>query len=115
MDFGNKKTENMDNQFISGLINKYISRLVANKINVEEVYLFGSFAKSTNQEYSDIDLAIIVDKFNNRFNFEIQLMSLRNDDETIIEPHVVLKDEFNETDPFVHEIIKTGRKIYFKN
>ena len=40
-------------------------------------------------------------------------MSLRNDDETIIEPHVFLKDEFNETDPFVHEIVKTGKKIIF--
>ncbi|MCD4788680.1 MAG: nucleotidyltransferase domain-containing protein [Bacteroidales bacterium] len=103
----------MDNEFISRLVNNYISRLVANKINIKEVYLFGSIAKNTGQEYSDVDLAIIVDKFKNRFNFEIQLMSLRNDDETIIEPHVFLKDEFNETDPFVHEIVKTGKKIIF--
>lgn len=113
MDFGDKKTKNMDNEFISRLVNNYISRLVANKINIKEVYLFGSIAKNTGQEYSDVDLAIIVDKFKNRFNFEIQLMSLRNDDETIIEPHVFLKDEFNETDPFVHEIVKTGKKIIF--
>ncbi len=45
------------------IINEYISKL-SKEIKIDKVILFGSYAKGTNREDSDIDLAIFSDAFN---------------------------------------------------
>ena len=46
------------------IINEYISKL-SKEIKIDKVILFGSYAKGTNREDSDIDLAISSDDFSN--------------------------------------------------
>ena len=41
-------------------VKQYI-REISKHYNIQEVYLFGSYAKGTNHEDSDIDIAIIID------------------------------------------------------
>ncbi len=101
----------MDKKDALKLTNEYINRLLLNKVNIHSAYLFGSFAKGNSKKDSDIDLAIVFDKVVNMFETEIKLMTLRKDNETIIEPHVFEKDDFVRINPFISEILNTGIKI----
>ncbi|MDR2145873.1 MAG: nucleotidyltransferase domain-containing protein, partial [Tannerella sp.] len=62
-------------------------------MQIEKVYLFGSYAKDTPQEHSDIDVAFIVATFKGNF-FKIipPLWKLRRQIDFRIEPHVVARD-----------------------
>ncbi len=101
----------MDKKHAYKIIHKYINRLISSEIKVHSVYLFGSYAKGSIHKDSDIDLAIILDKIKNTFETEVKLMTLRKNDETIIEPHIFEKEDFVKINPFVNEILKTGVKI----
>ena len=101
----------MDKEYAIKITNDYINRLLLNKINVQSAYLFGSFAKGNQHKDSDIDLAIVVDKVNDMFETEIKLMTLRKNDETIIEPHIFEKEDFIKLNPFINEILKTGIQL----
>ena len=41
----------------------------------------------------------------------VQLMKLRRDVDMRIEPHPFAKSDFDETNPFIKEIIETGERI----
>ncbi len=101
----------MDQKYAFKIIDKYLNRLKSNELKVNSVYLFGSFAKGTFHEDSDIDLAIVFDVVKNIFETEVTLMALRKGDETLIEPHVFEKDDFTGYNPFVSEILRYGIKI----
>jgi|CZKP01.1.fsa_nt_gi predicted nucleotidyltransferase len=47
---------------IKNIVSKFIS-LVSDEFPINTVYLFGSYAKGNPMEYSDVDLAIVSDKF----------------------------------------------------
>lgn len=90
----------------------YISRLKDSEIGFSEAYLFGSFAKGSQHDNSDIDLAIVLnDNVNHTFDTDVQLMVIRKGEETIIEPHAFSKEEFDYNIPIVYQIIKYGIKI----
>ena len=101
----------MDKKFALKIISNYIETLLLNKINIHSAYLFGSFAKNNNHKDSDIDLAIVIDEVQNTFETEVKLMTLRKNDETIIEPHVFEKTDFVKTNPFINEILSYGIQI----
>ncbi|RLD67690.1 MAG: nucleotidyltransferase domain-containing protein [Bacteroidetes bacterium] len=101
----------MDKEYAIKITKDYINRLLLNKINLQSAYLFGSFAKGNNHKDSDIDLAIVLDKVINMFETEINLMTLRKNDETVIEPHIFEKSDFVKVNPFINEILNTGIQI----
>ncbi len=79
---------------------------------VNEVYLFGSFAKREIHEGSDIDLLIIGDfkeRFFDRIGKVLDLTDLP------IQPLVYTKEEFEEMkkngNPLILEILKTGIRL----
>ena len=91
---------------------KYLSILRKNKIKLMKVYLFGSFAKGISRKDSDIDIAIVSDNFTGDWiNDRLILMRLRREVDLSIEPHPFLPEEFDKTNPFVNEIIRTGIRI----
>ena len=45
------------------------------------------------------------------FDTEVQLMTIRKGDETLIEPHTFTKGEFDKNLPMVNQILKYGEKI----
>ena len=53
------------NQDIIDSVNKFIEE-IKKKYNVTAIILFGSYAKGTENEDSDIDIAVISDDFENR-------------------------------------------------
>ena len=91
-------------------IEKYIKE-ISKYYNIQGVYLFGSYAKGTNNEDSDIDIAIIVDSENNAFDLLVELMILTQNIDLRIEPHPIKVKDFEEKNPFVQEIIDTGIKV----
>ena len=55
----------MDKREIITSIKKYISFLKENKLPVQRVYVFGSYAKGNMHDDSDIDLAIVLEYLEN--------------------------------------------------
>ena len=91
-------------------VKKYIEE-ISKKFEIEAVYLFGSYAKGTNSEDSDIDIAVVLKSDKNTFDIMVDLMMLTQDIDLRIEPHPIKTEDFENDNPFVHEIIKTGIKV----
>ena len=91
-------------------VEEYIKE-ISKHYSIQEVYLFGSYAKGTNNEDSDIDVAIIINSDNNVFDLMVELMMLTKNIDLRIEPHPIKTKDFEEGNPFVQEIIDTGIKV----
>ena len=89
----------------------YLKKVRNNHIDFSQAWLFGSFAKGNNHEYSDIDLAIVLSGNSKTFDTEVKLMTLRTGEETMIEPHAFNKDDFEIIRPLVYQIVNTGLKL----
>jgi len=89
---------------------KYVDS-VQSKFQIENVILFGSFAKGTNHSDSDIDLAIIFKSIDDIIDMQIELMKMRTDDDLMIEPHPFSLSDFQSSNPVVSEILKTGIEL----
>ena len=92
-------------------IAKQYAKLIDEKFQVEKIILFGSYAKETFHEDSDIDLAIVFKTVDDIIDLQIELMIMRTDDELIIEPHPFRLSDFEKSDPIVHEILKNGIEL----
>ena len=87
--------------------------LVKNNIPlpIENVYLFGSYAKGTSHKESDIDVAFVVNHFDGDL-FEIMplMWKLRRQIDWRIEPHIVARD--SDYAGFLDEILQTGLLVH---
>ena len=89
---------------------KAFRQLLSNYFQFENIYLFGSYAKGTNREDSDIDVAIIVDHIEgDYFSINPLLWKLRKQIDDRIEP-ILIERNFDDAD-FLGEIQKNGIKI----
>ena len=100
------------NSKIKNIVLKYVKTICA-QYDVEAIILFGSYAKGTEPADSDIDIAIVIDKFkDNIIDEEVEFMMMRKGIDYRIEPHIIrIEDYKNVTNPFVQEIIETGIKV----
>ncbi|MCL5028545.1 MAG: nucleotidyltransferase domain-containing protein [Bacteroidetes bacterium] len=96
---------------INNIVSKFIS-LVSDEFPIKYVYLFGSYARGNAREYSDVDLAVVSDKFEgSRFFDKKKLNKYILQTSTDLEVHPFKTVDFTEDNPFVKEIIQTGLKI----
>ncbi len=104
--------KSINNKLIMEIVQKYVEKICEN-YKIEAIILFGSYAKGTNNESSDIDIAIITDDFENDiFDEELNLMKLRRKIDTRIEPHLIRIEDYKNADtPFIREVIDTGIKV----
>ncbi len=104
--------KSIDNKLIMEIIEQYVEKICEN-YKIEAIILFGSYAKGTNNEDSDIDIAIITDDFEDDIiDEELKLMRLRRKIDTRIEPHIIRIEDYRKAEtPFVKEIIDTGIKV----
>jgi len=101
-----------DKKVIYQKIQEYIHLLEKNQIKVWRLYLYGSYAKGHFSEDSDIDLAVFLEKEDlDGFEEDAQLMKLRRKVDIRIEPHPFAKSDFDETNPYIKEIIESGERI----
>ena len=95
------------------VIYRFLKLVRANHISFEQVYLYGSYAKGNPHEDSDIDLAIVAKEWQpDIFDAQFELMKIGRKVDVRIEPHPFCKSDFNETNPYVREIITTGRLLH---
>ena len=102
-----------DKRLIYLKIQEYLVALRENHIPVWRVYLYGSCAKGTFREDSDIDLAVFWDRDNiDGFDEDVQLLKLTKKIDLRIEPHSFARPDFYDPDPFVAAILKTGERVF---
>lgn len=97
-------------------IDEYVEILKKDKLPIEKVILFGSFAKGTQHKWSDIDLCIVSPKFKDAFKALQYLWLKREKDSGLtIEPVGFspedIKDKYNS---LISEIRRTGIEISSK-
>lgn len=100
------------NGTIMDIVRKYVEKVREN-YNIETIILFGSYAKGTQREDSDIDIAIITDDFKNDiFDEQLNLKKLRWGIDLRIEPHLIRIEDYNQiSTPFIKDVIDTGIKV----
>ena len=76
-----------------------------------KVFLFGSMAKGNMHEWSDIDLLLVSDQFNDNVFDNLKLYSKINIKYPIIETHPYPTDYFMDGDSFINEAIKESIEI----
>jgi len=99
--------------FVIDTVRNYAREIRDAGVNLRKVILYGSFAKGTQHEWSDIDVALVADEFTG-FAFDdydlFPHVSIKNP-YMWIEPRTYPTDYFIESDPFIEEIKKTGIEI----
>jgi predicted nucleotidyltransferase len=103
--------EREDLDKIKNIIDRFIDLLKKKNIGISKVYLFGSYSQNKQNEYSDIDIALVLPHIVNFFDESINLTLIGSYIDSRIEPHLFLESEFNEANPFARDILKNGLKI----
>ena len=89
---------------------KRLKKELADQFDISQVYIFGSVAKNSAKDFSDIDVAIVSDQFGRDYWEERKKVSdiaARVDDR--IEVHLFSCEDFsNQYDTLVSEIKKYG-------
>ena len=93
------------------LVSDFANDVKKQGVHLQKVFLFGSYAHNRQREESDIDVALVADEFTGVGYDDMKLFvkSLRN--YTIIQPQTYSTRHFNQGDPFIEEISKSGIEI----
>jgi predicted nucleotidyltransferase len=86
---------------------------VRRKFSVDKVVLFGSYARGTATELSDVDIAFFFNNYGGKTRFDIglQLLKLCREYNANFEPLAFETAEIERGNPFVKEILRTGQEI----
>ncbi|OIN93063.1 hypothetical protein AUJ38_03895 [bacterium CG1_02_42_9] len=87
--------------------------LIKNGIPVEQIIMFGSYAKNQARYDSDLDVAVVSKTFGkNSFREMVKLSKIALGVESLIEPHPYHpKDLKDKWDPLANEIRNFGKRI----
>ena len=92
-------------------VENYTQRLSdKEKLPIEKVIIYGSYAKGKAHKWSDVDVCIISSKFRDPFEAIGFLLTKRNKKEVLVglEPVGFTKKDFREGSSLIEEIKKTG-------
>ena len=93
-----------------------VQLLAENKIAVDKIILYGSYARGNPRDHSDVDIAVISPSFKGKKIIEIQevLATALSKYLSIIEPLGYSSDDFRTAEPetFLGEIKKSGKILY---
>ncbi len=108
-------TKNHGNKKLASEEIRGIARLFARKVKTKykgsRVILFGSYTKDTFHSESDIDIAVILPHFDNLMEVQLDLMRIRRNIDTRIEPHPIKFEDFENDFPLAGEIKEYGWEI----
>ena len=95
----------MDKEQAIALAKRY-KEMVAEKLPLKALYLYGSYSKGNYREDSDIDIAVVVESLNDNYFEDTPLLwKLRRKISNLIEP-VLLIEDMNK--PLYCDIARTG-------
>lgn len=89
---------------------KYL-RSLPPELDVRRAYIFGSYAKGTQKEDSDIDIAVVLGHMDDFFEVQMELFRRRRRIDLRIEPHPFDAGDFSENNPVAAEILSTGIEV----
>lgn len=90
----------------------FVSECESNGLTFHKVLLFGSVAKNTNHEWSDIDLLLISDQFGENIFDNLKLYSKINIKYPIIETHPYPTRYYSKENDFIKEISHESIEIF---
>jgi uncharacterized protein len=93
------------------IINEFIESCNARGITFKKVILFGSAARNNAHKYSDIDIALVSESFSGMPYKDWSMLTPVKTSKRkfmVIEPHPFSITDFEEGDPFIDEIKRTG-------
>ena len=95
----------MDKEQAIALAKRY-KEMVAEKLPLKALYLYGSYSKGNYREDSDIDIAVVVESLNDNYVEDTPLLwKLRRKISNLIEPVLLIEDMNN---PLYCDIARTG-------
>lgn len=100
----------MDKTEAVRIANDYINK-ISSKYLVTSALLFGSYARGTNREDSDIDIAIVAKNIRDIIDVQYDLMKLKRGIDLRIEPHPFKEKDFVTANPIVNEILTYGIRL----
>jgi len=103
----------VDIETINAKARAYATR-VRDVMPVSKAYMFGSHARGTATELSDVDVCFFLDSFNGKRRVDIikELLKLTHGyDEVGFEPLVFPASELSNGNPFALEVVNTGIEI----
>jgi uncharacterized protein len=90
------------------LVKKFVKELQNKGIHLRKVYLFGSYARNEQRQFSDIDVALVADEFESIAFLDLKYfidISIKKP-YTMLELHTYNTDYFQAGNPFIDEEIK---------
>ncbi|MBI4645161.1 MAG: nucleotidyltransferase domain-containing protein [Bacteroidia bacterium] len=96
------------------IVKEFIYACAERNIIFNKVFIFGSVVTNKAHRYSDIDVALISDRFSGMpFKDWSILTPIKSSNRAFIdiEPHPFSTDYFEKGDPFIDEIKRTGIEI----
>ena len=103
-----------DFETVITVVQQYIAD-VKKVMPIDKVYLYGSYAKGLQRENSDIDICFFSQAFESRHSLDILTelfyLKVKYDKDVLIEPNAFPVSALYNDNPFVKEIIRTGREI----
>ena len=103
----------LDRETAIETVRNYAKDIESHGVHLRAVFLYGSFAKGTQREWSDIDVALVADEFTGFYFNDSDLFPYVS----IKKPYIRIEaktyptDYFQQGDPFIDEITKTGIQI----
>jgi predicted nucleotidyltransferase len=100
---------------VNRAVKSYVAEVKA-AIPIDKAYLFGSYAKGTANEYSDVDVCFFSKSFEDDQDEAafLKLFRLKRKytcENVHIEPHTFATHHLYNDNPFVKEVLRTGREI----
>jgi len=100
------------------ILQKFINKLTESQISIEKAYLYGSYAKNSANNESDIDVMLISALFDKNYYDQIgKIWVISKEFHEKIEPYMVGKNKFIHDDisPLLEIVRKEGIEIPLKN
>ena len=99
---------------IEPIVHQYVAD-VKRAMPIDKAVLYGSYAKGTATKYSDVDICFFSDAFENKPSVDIVIDLLgiagKYHPDVCFEPRVFSTSDIERDNPFVREVLRTGREI----
>jgi len=103
-----------DIETVNTIVRQYIAD-VKKAMPIDKVYIYGSYAKGTQNKNSDIDICFFSQAFGSQRTLDILTelfyLKVKYDKDILIEPNAFPVSELYNDNPFVKEILRTGKEI----
>ncbi|GMO15848.1 MAG: hypothetical protein Ta2A_25860 [Treponemataceae bacterium] len=104
----------IDAETLNSKLNSYVAD-VKKVMPIDKVYLYGSYARGTPHKWSDVDVCFFSKAFESRSSIDVvvDLMEIawKYNPAICFEPRAFPTSELENDNPFVKEIVRTGREI----